>query len=305
MRRIFFLILPLLYALCLSAQNQGLPERYFPYPEPPENLTTLEERTTYLVEHFWERCNMKSAFSSQSKFNQAFDDYISFMPYADVKVVHESIDRLIKDVRKNPKNMLILARLAESRLYADSAEYVSDEIYLPFALAAAATKGIPAADRKHFEDHVNALEQTQIGRPIVDLQMFLPDGTERHLADTTGVYTLLFIDRPGDMDNLLARTRLSADTSINELIADGYLRVVMLTPTQPDDAWREAAAGYPSNWIVAASPDAATRLDMRSNPTIYYINRDNHLLSKNLETDNLLGAFRIVLANRKSQSASK
>lgn len=304
MRQLFICIFSLVSILGSFAQTSKLPERYFPYPEPPENLTTLEERTSYLVEHFWERCNFKSAFSSQTKFAQAFDDYISFMPYADGRVVHESIDRLIKEVKKNPKNMLTLARLAESRLYDGESDYTSDELYLPFARAAVASKGIPAADRKHFEEHISALEHTIVGAPIADLTLTLPDGSRRQLSEMTGHYTLLFIDRPGDMDNLLARTRLSADTSINELIADGYLQVIILTPSAPDDAWRASVADYPSNWTVAASPEAATNLDMRYVPTIYYLNRDNLILSKTLETENLLGAFHVVLSNRKAKNAA-
>ena len=44
---------------------------------------------------------------------QAFNDYATFMPYADAEIVHKSIDNLIKEVGKNPKNLVALAEMAE------------------------------------------------------------------------------------------------------------------------------------------------------------------------------------------------
>lgn len=75
-------------------------DKLFQYPEAPASLTTLEERTSYVIEHFWDRCNINQAFSTRSKLQQAFNDYIDIMPYADATVVHESVDKLLERIKK-------------------------------------------------------------------------------------------------------------------------------------------------------------------------------------------------------------
>lgn len=109
MKKIITSIMILCSAI-MSAQTQPN-ETYFPYPSVPENLTTLYDRSDYLIEHFWERCNLKSAFSYRDKFKQAFSDYVGIIPYANRDVVTKSVAELIKEVKKNPANMLTLGKI--------------------------------------------------------------------------------------------------------------------------------------------------------------------------------------------------
>ena len=74
------------------------------------------------------------------------------MPRTDT--VHMAVDRLIDKVKKSGPNTLTLAQMAERWLWADSAEILSEEIYLPFAKAAATHKKISNADRARFASHV-------------------------------------------------------------------------------------------------------------------------------------------------------
>ena len=100
---------------------QTTSDKLFEYPSIPENLETLSDRSNFFIENFWKRANLKSAFSSLGKLRMAFGDYVNLMPYADADVVHKSIDELLAQVNKNPKNLLSLAEIAEGALYADSA----------------------------------------------------------------------------------------------------------------------------------------------------------------------------------------
>ncbi|MBD5226253.1 MAG: DUF5106 domain-containing protein [Bacteroidales bacterium] len=272
-------------------------QTYFEYPKVPDNLETLTERSNFFIEHFWDRCNIKSAFSSRAKITEAFNDYVSFMPYADANVVHTSINNLIKEVSKNPKNLLTLAEIAEGTLYADTARIACDECYLPFAQAVVDNRKISKAEKARFEYQANALAASQVGMPAPELIYTRPDGTEGKLSDLAkGAYVLLFFNDPDCTECELARVRLSADSNLNDLVSSGKIIVLSIYPGEPDDEWRDKTSVYNSRWEVGAVPDADEFYDMRNPPVIYYLNNEHTILSKTFDIDNLIEAFRQVNA---------
>lgn len=303
MKKIIFSLIAFISAICTQAQA---PEHYFQYPEPPESLETLEERTAFLVEHFWERCNLKSAFSSRAKMQEAFGDYLSFMPYADTTVVCESVRKLIKDVKKDaPSHLPTLFEIAESTLYADSAEYPIDQVYLLFANAAAKTKEVNKDSRERYALQAMQLGSSAVGNTLPNITITTSTGETKKLNDISASYILILFDDPDDSDNMMARVRLSADYSLNKLIERGDMTVVSLYAGQADQAWKDRAAGYPSNWLVAASPEASKYFDRRNRPTIYYANKNHEILSKSLVAENLLTAFRSVLQKKEYTEAAR
>lgn len=269
-------------------------DTYFPYPTPPEALTTLSERTNYLVEHFWERCNLKSAFSSRAKLAGAFRDYVSFMPYASADTVHASISRLIEKVKGDKNNLLTLGEIAESALYGDSAEVLSDELYLPFAEAVAANKKIPAAARARFEHQAKVLANSQVGAIAPALPFVGADGCKSDLSKVESPYILLFFNDPDCDDCALVKARLAADFSTRQLIDKGILKIVSIYPDAPSDEWKESASRYPETWVTGASEDADAAFDMRNAPVMYFLDKDRKILAKNMVIDNVINAFNVI-----------
>lgn len=290
-----FASLVVLVATVVNSQAQEQRATYFPYPTVPESLTTLADRTSYLVEHFWEHCNWKSAFSSKQKLAGAFADYASFIPYANAETVHASIASLLKGLEKNPAGLLAIAEMAEGQFYADTAAIECDECYYPFAKAVADNGKLSKTDKARFVYQAEILGASQVGMDAPDFTYTTPDGQTGKLSDApAGAYVLLFFNDPDCTDCELARVRLQADYSLNDLIDRGVLKVVSVYPGEPDDAWKEAAKTYSSRWTVGASPDVDNVYDMRRSPTIYYLNGQHKILSKSFDIDNLLVAFKQV-----------
>lgn len=285
-------IICLFVTLLCHAQSDN--DRYFPYPEAPEELENLTDRTNYLVIHFWDRCNLKSAILDRDKFKGAFIDYISFMPYADAEVVHTSIDNLISRFQKDPDNLLTLAEIAEATLYNDEGDFVSDELFMPFAKAVAGHKKISSAKKARFAHEAKILEQSQVGMKAPEIEFTRPDGTKGRLSEINAAYILLFFNDPECEECQLARVRLSADININQLIDEGYLKIVSIYPGEADKEWAESVAKYNERWIIGAADDVDEHYDMRNSPVLYYLNPRHKILSKTLVVDNLLEAFRQV-----------
>lgn len=292
LRQIFTILTLTLSAFCSLAE-----EPLFQYPSPPDELTTLDARCDFIVERFWERCNVVTTLRAREQFKKAFSDYVSFMPYASAEVVHKSIEALLSRFDKDTDKLIPLAEIAEETLYSPDGEFVSDEVYLPFALAASKAKKGDSEKKKHFAAQAKILSQSQVNMRAPDFEYILPDGTKGRLNDSFGKYVLIFFDEPGNNDNFMARVRLQADSNVNDLIDKGVLEVYCIYPGKFTQDWANSTSTYNKRWKVGAAPSVKEIYDMRYAPVMYYLNGNHKILSKTFSADNLKEAFRRVNEN--------
>lgn len=288
-------LLSIAIAILVPTLTMQADEPLFPYPEAPESLQTMDQKCSYVIEHFWDRCNINQAFSSRTKLQQAFNDYVQIIPYANADIVHKSVDQLIEKVQKNPKNLLSLAEMAEGVMYSDTAHIICDEVYYPFAKAVAENKKIKAAEKARFVAHARILGGSQVGMTAPDFTYTTPEGTVKKFSELSPSYVILFFNDPDCADCMMARVSLAADYNINQFIKRGQLNIVSIYPGKPTDAeWIEGAKRLPDNWITGASADVDQLYDMRRQPAIYYLNTKHNILSKSMTVDQLINAFREI-----------
>ena len=263
----------------------------FKYPQVPENLPTLSQRANYLVEHFWDQCNLKSAFSARDKLASAFHDYVTYMQFASIDTVNMSINKLIKEVQKTPKNMLTLAQIAEETLYGDSAQFWSDELYLPFATAVTKTKKLSKAEKARYVHQVTILTNSMVGATAPSFNFVSPTGEMMVFDSISAPAIILFFNDPDCTDCRLAKARLSTDLNLNKLIDHGVIKIVSIHPGEADEQWKAEAANYPQNWIVGACEDIPDLFDMRTTPMIYQLDDKHKIIAKHLNVSGIIGAL--------------
>lgn len=279
MKKILLLIVTLL-SLHATAQDNGL----FQLPIVPENITTLQDRSDYLVEHYWDFCDLGKAFSQRDKMAAAFDVYLSLMPYASAEKVFDSVDKFMDKIKKGP-DVLFIADLAEQKLYGDSAEYASDELYLKFLDKVVANKKVDKNSKLRYRHQQRVLSQSQIGMPAPEFDYIDIDGHKgRFVNDSTKIGTMLFFNDPDCTSCSMARLRLDADVQATRLTSEGYLDIYSVYPGDPDDQWKSMAAEYPASWHNVSSPTVDEIYDLRHSPLFYLINPDGKILFK---TDNV------------------
>lgn len=299
LRHIMFSFL-LAGGISVSAQLSGSEE--FPMPSLPETFETAVDRANYVVTHFWDRVKLNTAIKNKEGFTDAFTRYVLETPMADASVTHESIDALIKKFEKDPEGMLALGIIAEKTLYSPEAVIISDDFYLPFATAVAKAKKIPSADKARFARQAAILSACRVGMTAPEFKFTTLDGKTHSLSEYAGKYVILFINDPGCDDCSLARVRMSVDSNINKFIDEGQLTLLSIYPDQPDDEWREAAASYNPRWVTGYSTDIDDRIDMRTSPTIYYLNSHLNILSKSISVQQLIDGFDRVNAKSRSKN---
>lgn len=289
------LLLIAVFIITCFASSMAENKTLFPYPTAPESLTSMEERCSYVVERFWDRCNIDQAFSSRVRLQQSFDDYGQLIPYASSESVHKSIDKLLERLKKKPDQLLAFAQMAEGYFYSDTAHIVCDEAYYPFAQAVADNKKVKSAEKARFAAQARVLAGSQVNMVAPDFTYVSPDGTQHKLSELPSGYVILFFNDPDCSDCMMARVRLAADYNIDQFIKRGQLNVVSIYPGDPEDEeWKSVAERLPENWIKGACADVDLIYDMRDAPVIYYLNSKHVIMSKSMTATQLINAFREI-----------
>lgn len=267
----------------------------FPYPTAPDDLPTLSQRCNYIVEHFWDRCNIKQSFSSRQQLSQAFGDWLSFMPYASADTVHMAIGAYMEKVGKTGgENVATIGRIAEAWLYSDTAAYFSEEVYLPFAKAVAGHKKVDNATRQRLQAQIKILENSSVGAKAGGFDFVTRADSTMNFNDVVASRIILFFYDPECTDCSLAKTRMSVDFNLNQLIDGRLVKVVAIYPGEPTPEWKENAAGLPEGWIVGAAPDIDLLYDIPTTPDMYYLDARHKILAKHVSVDNLLMALQQI-----------
>lgn len=261
---------------------------FFQYPQAPENLTTLSQRANYVVEHFWDKCNLKSAFSSRDKMTKAFRDYITYMQFAAKDTTISSINNLIKTVQKTPQNMLTLGEIAEETLYGDSAMFWSDELYLYFANAVINTKKLSKAEKARYKHHSTVLTNSMVGSKLPNFTFTTPKGEKVEFDSVNAPAIILFFNDIECADCQLAKVRLATNINLNKLIDKGIIKIVTIYPGEPSNEWKAEVESYPNNWINGANENIYDMFDMRTSPTIYQLDDKHTIIAKNLNVEGII-----------------
>ena len=285
MKHIFIILSILAASLTATAQEKN----FFQLPIIPDSLQLLQDRTDFMVEHYWDFCDLKKAFSSRDKMAEAFDTYLSFMPYASADVVYTSVDNFMNKISKNGKNVLFIGELAEQKLYSDSAAFQSDELFLRFANAVVNNKKVDKTAKLRYQHLVNILSNSQPGMIAPSFEytdIFNVEG--KFAVDTTKVCTILFFNDPECTDCNMARIRLDADVMTRRLVADKRVDIVSIYASEPNQEWIELAMNYPKEWLTVASEEVNELYDMRHTPTFYILNPNGAIVLRTYSVDDII-----------------
>ena len=275
--------------IALSAPGRAQTRQtYFEYPLVPDSLETLQKRCDYLLDHFWDFCDLKKAFSSKSRMKEAFTDYLSFMPMASADMVYSSIDRLAKKLEKQPDDLLFLVQEAENQVMGDTCQYYSEQVYLQFAKAALANKRVDKTTKLRFQQQVQQLGSTQPGMTAPDLHYTDRAGQPRSLAADSATLLVVYFNDPDCSECRMARVQLDANIQATKLIDMGIMKVICLTPSEYSPEWAESVSVYPEKWTVGAAPEADMVYHILEYPSFYILDNQHKIHAKNYNIDQML-----------------
>lgn len=273
MKKYTLLIIGLLTAIIMSAQSA----MWFPYPVPPESLPLGRPRANYMVEHFWDKCNWKAAYSSPQQMESSLRDFADMLPFASVDTIHASIEKLIKNTQKRPNDFAKLMAMAEATFNSDSATIFSDEVYLLFAQAAAKYKKFKPEERAKYGKIVSVITSSSEGSQLPAIEAKNIDNKIILLNDTSSQaksYAIILED-PTNSQARFERVKFAANVAARRLIEARLLKPILVATKEPDESWIAAIESLPEQWTIAVLPNAEKYFDLRVSPAIYIL--DEHM----------------------------
>lgn len=276
-------------------------DNLFIYPTPPDSMELLQNRCDYIVSRFWDRCKFNYALLHPEEFHKSFGDWLAVMPYASADTVHSSIESLTSRFEKKGPEMEAIAQMARNWLYDDTASFRSDELYLPFAEAAANNKKLKKEIRQAYAIDAQILRSTMPGKRVPGVDVEFVDGSKGTLDDIKSGSLLLFFDDPNDVYCVRPRVLLDTDQATRALVESGELTIVDIYAGDANAVWREHASKLPKSWTAVAMPKANEYFDFRIKPQLMYLNGNHVVKFKDMDLDALLNAFGNAHAYIKAQ----
>ncbi|MDE5646061.1 MAG: DUF5106 domain-containing protein [Muribaculaceae bacterium] len=271
-------------AVLISAQDRIVIEPLFEYPTAPESMDGLQERSEYLLEHFWDKMDFKNKSTvDQNALNDAFSVYSAPMRFADAAKVDVSVQKLLSSISKNPALSLQFAKAAEEALYGPRAYYWNDEIFLRFIDNVLSNKSIKKERKLRYQRIKTQLSNTLQGSVPPEFDYITPGGKTAHYHPN-GVITVIEFGDPDCDDCRHAKLRMDTDIRFSTLVDKGKVNVLFIY-ADPEEGWEEKLKDYPSKWHVGASEEVADLYDIRDTPSIYVIDKEGRVAAKNTDVN--------------------
>lgn len=285
------LLSSILFPATCAAQQSGSSdviyiEPLFEYPVAPEEIISLEDKSNWLMNHFWDSFDFKSKTAvDQNALNDAFKVYALPMRWAERDVVLKSVDKLLSSLSKNPTLMVQFTKAAEENLYGPRAMVFVDEVYVRFLKAMAKTKKIPASRKERYARQQRLLENTLVGTIPPAFPFKNTIGNTEYFRP--GLLTVIEFGDPECTDCRHAKLKMETNLKFSTLVEKGLINVLFIIP-DPDDEWETLVKDYPAHWHTGASDDVSDIYDIRSTPSFYVIGTDGKIIVK---TDNVENAM--------------
>lgn len=253
----------------------------FEYPVAPEEIEDFNGKCTWLAENFWNPLDLKSKEAvDQARLNHAFQVYVSTIPYADKNRATIAIDKLMKNLQKNPMLLYQMTKAAEESLYGPRAEFWIDDLYVQILKASLANKKFPSSKRARYEHQLRQLEGTLVGCPPPQFDFKRANGEPARYFTMSTPTIIIFGDPECDQCRM-GKLRMQSNVAFSRAVADGKINVLFIIP-DPEEGWESKVEDFPKNWTVGASDTVTETYDMRDVPEVYVVDSKGQIAYRHI-----------------------
>lgn len=268
-------------AAAVSENSPIVIEPLFEYPVAPDSLGTLQEKSTWVAERFWNALDIKDRQTvDQNALNHAMGVFVELTRWADSDAVIKTLDNLMRSLTTNPTLSLQFTKAAEEKLYGPRAQYWSDELYLKFIDNLLKTKKIKKERTLRYQRHAGLLRNSLVGGKPAEFDYTLPSGTTAHYRPD-GVLTVIEFGDPDCDDCRFAKLKMETDVEFSELVDKGKVNVLFIIPNK-NEGWQDKLSGFSTKWHTGANEEIDDLMDLRTTPALYVIDEEGKIAAKNI-----------------------
>lgn len=283
----FIVIALLLMCYSVSRSQDDVPS-LFVYPQAPDTCTTLESRSNYVIQHFWDGFDLAKPITNDASLIKTFRDYADVFKFGHRSVVLSSIRDFMFKLRSNATNLSKVGQIAEAVLYGPYADYWSDEVYVEFAKSLAAATVLKRDEREYYQRQIGRVTACQQGMVIDFDYIDAESGDKKKLSNISVDNILIILWLDNSVDSSIDRTRLATDVNLARLVDDNQVTVLCIHEDVPAAGW---SSSLPAKWHKGYIKGITQKLDVRMIPSCYMIDKEFKLMNKNISIADLKSAI--------------
>lgn len=255
----------------------------FPLPSVPKELKGVEVRANYLALHYWDRYDFadNALIGDKDISEQGFSNFISIMPYVTEK--DAAFAQLAGSMIRNPRMVDYFVALGMKYLYEPASPVYDDGLYILLLENILKQQSLSDRQRQELQFDLKMANKNRVGGLATDFGFLARTGERNTLLNVKGEYILLFFGDP-DCDYCTeAKGQLLSMPAFGRLVADGDLKVILVSVEGMSDAWKESRA--PEGWIDACDDGMEIHngllYEIPGLPVLYLLDKSHRVLLKN------------------------
>lgn len=273
----------------------------FTLPEIPLSIIDTDERTDYLVMHYWDGFDFSNIklIDMPEITEQAFVDYINIVNYASEDKIESSLRGTLKLAEVETLMYKHFCNLFEKYLYEPNSPFRNEELYIPVLKDMTKSKLLSEAERQRFNYQYEFTQKNRVGYKANDFVYTLATEESNKMSSIDSEYLILFFSNPECSTCASVASYLDRSSFINEALSYNTPQRTMLTiltiyPDDDIDVWRKHLDLMPSRWLH--SYDAGMHItkkklyDLKAIPSIYLLDKNKKVILKDTDPE-ILEAF--------------
>lgn len=258
----------------------------FVLPSIPEIIVSPEQRTDFLVRHYWDNVNFAdtNCIHHPDIMEQAWADYCNILNLVPLTTAQEAIKSTIIRSEANRKVFDYITALADKYLYDPNSPLRNEEYYIPVLEAAIASPLLDETRKIRPQARLELANKNRVGTQALDFIYTLASGKQGTLHQIKSDYTLLFINNPSCEACTQTIEKLQSIPMIHKLISEKRMVLLSFYPDEDINDWRTHINEFPKEWIVAYDKALALKeensYDLKAIPTLYLLDADKKVLLK-------------------------
>ena len=222
--RLLFICLLLTYAFAPT-----LAQSAFPYPTMPTSLHTIEQRASYLSEHYWDNFNFADTLALQNKemAEQGFVNFIDILSRFDDQIAKKGITAFTAKAYRTSASKEKFESLIEEYCADNQSPLRNDSLYILFLEGMQKSIAFDETEKERINFKLEGAKKNLPGTIATDFTFSSEDGKKHRLSDYKEKKVILYFYDP-ECENChkvtawLQQQKIPADITMLRIIADTH-----------------------------------------------------------------------------------
>lgn len=298
---IFFNLLPVSLLLCscssTSREQNGRGQNAMEERADDSLLISKEITPNFQALRFWDRYDFTDTLAIQDSNNaeQTLVEFIARLHELTPAQASSAIKSMLDSASVNHRVFEFFTEKYEYYLYHPNSPLRSDLYYEAVLEYLINSSMSTDTDKIRHTMRLESARKNKIGSVATNFNYITSSGRHRQLHTSGENYKMLLFYDPGCSHCEKTISLLNTSASLNQLISDKTLQIIAICPLEDHEQWKQYQSHIPSQWTNGFDTDNAVihkgLYALRAYPTIYLLNKNNEVVLKDPDWQDVIKFF--------------